>query len=48
MGDTKKIVKTSKEFVSQIGDCDGSQNKLDTYFMKLKRLKNWTRYLLVR
>lgn len=35
MGDTKKIVKTSKEFVSQIGDCDGSQNKLDTYFMNL-------------
>lgn len=35
MGDTKKIVKTSKEFVSQIGDCDRSQNKLDTYFMNL-------------
>lgn len=35
MGDTKKIVKTSKEFVSQIGDCDGSLNKLDTYFMNL-------------
>lgn len=35
MGDTKKIVKTSEEFVSQIGDCDGSQNKLDTYFMNL-------------
>lgn len=35
MGDTKKIVKTSKEFVSQIGDCDGFQNKLDTYFMNL-------------
>ena len=35
MGDTKKIVKTSKEFVSRIGDCDGSQNKLDTYFMNL-------------
>lgn len=35
MGDTKKIVKTSEEFVSQIGDCDGSQNELDTYFMNL-------------
>lgn len=35
MGDTKKIIKTSEEFVSQIGDCDGSQNELDTYFMNL-------------
>lgn len=35
MGDTKKIVKTSEEFVSQIDDCDGSQNELDTYFMNL-------------
>lgn len=35
MGDTKKIVKTSEEFVSQIGDCDVSQNELDTYFMNL-------------
>lgn len=35
MGDTKKIVKTSEEFVSQIDDCDVSQNELDTYFMNL-------------
>lgn len=35
MGDTKKIVKTSEEFVSRIGDCDGSQNELDSYFMNL-------------
>lgn len=35
MGDTKKIIKTSEEFVSQIGDCDVSQNELDTYFMNL-------------
>lgn len=35
MGDTKKIVKTSEEFVSQIDDYDGSQNELDTYFMNL-------------
>lgn len=35
MGDTKKIVKTSEEFVLQIDDCDVSQNELDTYFMNL-------------
>lgn len=35
MGDTKKIVKTSEESVSQIDDCDVSQNELDTYFMNL-------------
>lgn len=35
MGDTKKIIKISEEPVSQIDDCDVSQNELDIYFMNL-------------